>query len=59
MLRVISGKYKGKRLRMVMNERVRPMPHKLKETLFNIVQLSPIYPSWMDLQGQGLLVLKP
>ena len=38
MLRVISGKYKGKRLRMVMNERVRPMPHKLKETLFNIVQ---------------------
>ncbi len=38
MLRVISGKYKGKRLRMVMNEKVRPMPHKLKETLFNIVQ---------------------
>jgi len=37
MLRVISGKYKGKRLRMVRSEKVRPIPHKLKETLFNIV----------------------
>jgi len=37
MIRVISGKYKGKRLRHVRDEKVRPMPHKLKEVLFNIV----------------------
>lgn len=38
MIRVISGKYKGKRLKLVRDKKVRPMPHKLKETLFNIIQ---------------------
>lgn len=38
MIRVVSGSYKGKKLRRVPNMRVRPMPDKLKEALFNIIQ---------------------
>ena len=38
MIRVISGIHKGKRLKKVPGLRVRSMPHKLKETLFNIIQ---------------------
>lgn len=38
MIRVISGAYKGKRLRKVPGPVVRPMPDKLKESLFNIIQ---------------------
>lgn len=38
MIRVISGKYKGKRLKRVPSMCVRPMPDKLKECLFNIIQ---------------------
>lgn len=38
MIRVIGGKYKGKRLKRVPSRDVRPMPNKLKESLFNIIQ---------------------
>ena len=38
MIRVIAGIYKGKRLKKVPSSRVRPMPHKLRETMFNIIQ---------------------
>jgi 16S rRNA (guanine966-N2)-methyltransferase len=38
MIRVISGLYKGKRLKRVSSSLVRPMPDKLKEALFNIIQ---------------------
>jgi 16S rRNA (guanine(966)-N(2))-methyltransferase RsmD len=38
MIRVISGLYKGKRLKNVPGSAVRPMPDKLKESLFNIIQ---------------------
>lgn len=38
MIRVISGIYKGKRLKKVPGSVVRPMPDKLKESLFNIIQ---------------------
>ena len=38
MIRVISGIYKGKRLKRVPSAKVRPMPDKLKEALFNILQ---------------------
>ena len=38
MIRVISGKYKGKRLKKVPGSVVRPMPDKLKESLFSIIQ---------------------
>jgi len=38
MIRVIGGLYKGKRLRRVPSVQVRPMPDKLKEALFSILQ---------------------
>ena len=38
MIRVISGIYKGKRLRKVQNPQVRPYPDKLKTALFNILR---------------------
>lgn len=38
MIRVISGIYKGKRLKRVPSPLVRPVPDKLKEALFNIIQ---------------------
>jgi 16S rRNA (guanine(966)-N(2))-methyltransferase RsmD len=38
MIRVIGGKYKGKRLRRVPSPSVRPMPDKLKESLLSILQ---------------------
>ena len=38
MIRVISGKYKGKRLKRVPGSVVRTIPDKLKESLFNIIQ---------------------
>jgi len=38
MIRVISGIYKGKRLRKVPSPLVRPMPDKLKTALFNILR---------------------
>jgi 16S rRNA (guanine966-N2)-methyltransferase len=37
-IRVISGIYKAKRLRMVKSPLVRPMPDKLKTSLFNILR---------------------
>lgn len=38
MIRVISGLYRGKRLKRVPGSLVRPMPDKLKGSLFNIIQ---------------------
>jgi 16S rRNA (guanine966-N2)-methyltransferase len=38
MIRIISGRYKGQRLRRVPSPVVRPMPDKLKTALFNIVR---------------------
>ncbi len=38
MIRIISGIYKGKRLRKVASPLVRPMPDKLKTSLFNILR---------------------
>lgn len=38
MIRVIRGKYKGKTLKRVTSPEVRPMPDKLKESLFNVLQ---------------------
>ena len=38
MIRVISGIYRGKRLKKVDDPRVRPMPDKLKTALFNILR---------------------
>ena len=38
MIKVISGKYKGKRLKRVPGSVVRTIPSKLKESFFNIIQ---------------------
>ncbi|MGQ9579216.1 MAG: 16S rRNA (guanine(966)-N(2))-methyltransferase RsmD [Candidatus Aminicenantales bacterium] len=38
MLRIIGGLHKGRRLKMLRDARVRPMPAKLKAALFNIIQ---------------------
>ena len=38
MIRIIGGIYKGKRLKRVRGSRVRPMPHKLRETMFSIIR---------------------
>jgi 16S rRNA (guanine966-N2)-methyltransferase len=38
MIRVIGGQYKGKKLKRVPDLSVRPMPDKLKETLFSVLQ---------------------
>jgi 16S rRNA (guanine(966)-N(2))-methyltransferase RsmD len=38
MIRIISGIYKGRRLKLVSSPSVRPMQDKVKGTLFNIVQ---------------------
>jgi len=38
MIRIISGVYRGARLRKVPNPSVRPMPDKLKSALFNILR---------------------
>jgi len=38
MISVIGGAFKGRRLRLVASPLVRPMPAKLKESLFNILQ---------------------
>ncbi|OGD28903.1 MAG: 16S rRNA (guanine(966)-N(2))-methyltransferase RsmD [Candidatus Aminicenantes bacterium RBG_13_63_10] len=38
MLKVIRGRFKGKRLKRVSDPRVRPMPDKLKEALFHVLE---------------------
>lgn len=38
MIRVIGGQYKGKKLKRVRDLKVRPIPDKLKESLFSVLQ---------------------
>jgi len=38
MIRVIGGLYRGKKLKRVPDPKVRPMPDKLKESLFSVIQ---------------------
>jgi 16S rRNA (guanine(966)-N(2))-methyltransferase RsmD len=38
MLRIIAGRYKGRRLKIVPLSRVRPLPARLRESLFGILQ---------------------
>lgn len=37
MIRIIGGEFKGRKLKKVPSAQVRPMSHRLKETLFNIL----------------------
>lgn len=48
MIRVIGGAYKGRRLRMVRSPLVRPIPAKLKEAFFNILQDDVKVASFLD-----------
>lgn len=38
MLRIIGGEQKGRRLKMIRDPKIRPMPAKLREALFNIIK---------------------
>ncbi len=38
MIRIIGGRFKGRKLKMVPSEEVRPLPARLRESLFNILQ---------------------
>lgn len=48
MIRVIGGIYKGKQLKRVLSRRVRPMPNKLKEVLFSIIQKDVVGSVFLD-----------
>lgn len=48
MIRVIGGKYKGKRLKKVPGAVVRPVPDKLKESLFSIIHDDVIGSAFLD-----------
>jgi 16S rRNA (guanine966-N2)-methyltransferase len=37
MIRVVSGKYRGKKLKRVPGLQTRPIPHKLKESFFSVI----------------------
>lgn len=56
-MRVISGKYRGKRLASPADERVRPTTDRIKETLFNILSSrGGLYGNVLDLfAGSGAL----
>lgn len=48
-IRVISGKAKGKRLQMVPGEIARPIPDRVKESLFNIIGTDIKEASFLDI----------
>lgn len=48
MIRIIGGKYKGRRLKMVPSPLVRPLPAKLRGALFNILQNRVLDASFLD-----------
>jgi len=48
MIRVISGAFKGKKLKRVPSRDTRPMPDKLKESLFSIIQSDIIDCAFLD-----------
>lgn len=56
-MRVISGKYKGKRLFAPIDDRVRPTADRIKETMFNILMSrGGVYGTVLDLfSGSGAL----
>ena len=55
-MRVISGKYRGKRLYAPKDNKVRPTTDRIKETLFNILQMQTAEATVLDLFcGSGAL----
>lgn len=59
MLRIIGGELKGRRLKMINDPKVRPMPAKLREALFNIIQNKVIGATCLDgFAGSGAVGLE-
>lgn len=55
-MRVISGKYRGKKLLSPIDEKTRPTSDKVKESLFNIIGMKVIDACCLDLfSGSGAL----
>ena len=53
-MRVISGKYRGRRLNSPLNDNVRPTADKVKESIFNVIQFDVENSSFIDLfAGSG------
>ena len=48
MIRIIGGRYKGRKLRMVPSPAVRPLPAKLRGSLFNILQKKVVDAWFLD-----------
>lgn len=48
MIRIIGGRFKGRRLRMVPSPAVRPLPAKLRGSLFNILQARVVDAFFLD-----------
>jgi 16S rRNA (guanine(966)-N(2))-methyltransferase RsmD len=48
MIRIIGGRFKGRRLKMVPNPAVRPLPAKLRGALFNILQSRILDATFLD-----------
>jgi len=48
MIRIIGGRFKGRRLKMVPSQAVRPLPAKLRGSLFNILQSRIIDAHFLD-----------
>ncbi|MCX7973149.1 MAG: 16S rRNA (guanine(966)-N(2))-methyltransferase RsmD [Candidatus Aminicenantes bacterium] len=59
MLRIIGGEKKGQRLKMINDPKIRPMPAKLREALFNIIQTKVIGATCLDgFAGSGAIGLE-
>ena len=48
-MRVISGKYRGKKLESPLGSDVRPTGDKVKESIFNVIQFDVAGSSFLDL----------
>ncbi|HAR36145.1 MAG TPA: 16S rRNA (guanine(966)-N(2))-methyltransferase RsmD, partial [Acidobacteria bacterium] len=48
MIRIIGGRFKGRRLKMINCPEVRPLPAKLRGSLFNILQARVIDAFFLD-----------
>lgn len=55
-MRIVSGKYRGKKLLSPIDEKTRPTSDKVKESLFNIIGMRVVDASCLDLfSGSGAL----
>ncbi|MDE6189832.1 MAG: 16S rRNA (guanine(966)-N(2))-methyltransferase RsmD [Clostridia bacterium] len=53
-MRVISGKYRGRRLNSPLNDEIRPTSDKVKESIFNVIQFEIANSRFLDLfAGSG------